>query len=158
MKENNMAHNLDMTNGRANIAFRGSRTDIWHKMGQEMEAGQSIEAWAAAAGLGWSAVKVPAVVALNGDAWDHIAAEKRFLPAPDRAFIVRSDNAGLLGYVSGETDASGYQIVQPRDVLDWFQRYISVDDRFELDVCGSLDGGRRIWATAKYNGDVSRRR
>jgi len=150
-----MSHNLDMTNGRANIAFLGSRNDVWHKMGQEMVAGQSIEDWSKAAGLGWSAVKVPAVVALNGDAWDHIPAEKRFLPAPDRAFIVRSDNAGLLGYVSGETDASGYQIVQPREVLEWFERYIAVDDRFKLDVCGSLDGGRRIWATAKYCGDVS---
>ena len=150
-----MAHNLDMTNGRANIAFRGSRNDIWHKMGQEMEAGQSVEAWAAAAGLGWEAVKVPALIALNGPTFDHIEPAKRMLPAPDRSFIVRSDNAGLLGFVSGETEKEGYQIVQPRDVLDWFQRYISVDDRFELDVCGSLDGGRRIWATAKYNGDVS---
>jgi phage/plasmid-like protein (TIGR03299 family) len=150
-----MSANIDMSNSRANIAFMGSRNDIWHRMGQEMEAGQSIDQWAAAAGLGWSAVKVPAVVALEGNSWDHIDASKRFLPAPDRSFIVRSDTAGLLGYVSGETDNSGYQIVQPREVLEWFERYISVDDRFALDVCGSLDGGRRIWATAKYNGDVS---
>lgn len=150
-----MAHNLDMTNDRANIAFLGSRNDVWHRMGQEMLPGQSIEAWANAAGLGWSAVKVPAIVALNGAAWDHIDAARRFLPAPDRSFIVRSDNAGLLGYVSGETDKTGYQIVQPAEVLDWFQRYIAVDDRFALDVCGSLDGGRRIWATAKYNGDIT---
>jgi len=150
-----MSHNLDMTNGRANIAFLGSRNDVWHRMGQEMVAGQSIEEWSKAAGLGWSAVKVPAVVALSGDAWDHIPAEKRFLPAPNRSFIVRDDNAGLLGYVSGETDSEGYQMVQPREVLDWFDKYIQVDDRFKLDVCGSLDGGRRIWATAKYCGDVS---
>ena len=149
-----MSANLDMSNGRANIAFLGSRNDIWHKMGQQMAAGQSIEDWASAAGLGWSAIKVPAVVALNGDAWDHIPAEKRFLPAPDRSFVVRSDNAGLLGYVSGETEKSGYQIVQPSDVLAWFDKYIAVDDRFALDVCGSLDGGKRIWATAKYNGDL----
>jgi len=149
-----MSANLDMTNGRANIAFLGSRNDIWHRMGQEMAAGQSIEDWATAAGLGWSAIKVPAVVALEGDKWDHIDAAKRFLPAPDRSFVVRSDTAGLLGYVSGETDKTGYQIVQPSDVLSWFDRYIAVDDRFALDVCGSLDGGRRIWATAKYNGDV----
>lgn len=149
-----MAHNLDMSNNRANIAFLGSRNDVWHRMGQEMLPGQSIEAWANAAGLGWNAVKVPAVVALSSPTFDHIDATKRFLPAPDRAFVVRSDNAGLLGYVSGETDSKGYQIVQPSDVLDWFQRYIAVDDRFALDVCGSLDSGKRIWATAKYNGDI----
>jgi phage/plasmid-like protein (TIGR03299 family) len=123
-------------------------------MGQEMVAGQGIDAWAKAAGLGWSAVKVPAVVALEGNAWDHIDAGKRFLPAPDRSFIVRSDNAGLLGYVSGETENQGYQTVQPRDVLEWFERWISVDDRFKLDVAGSLDGGKRIWATAKYADDL----
>jgi len=150
-----MSHGIDMSNNRANIAFLGSRKDIWHKMGQEMLPGQSATAWAAAAGLGFRAVKVPAVVALEGSAWDHIEPGKRFLPAPDRSFIVRSDTAGLLGYVSGETENVGYQIVQPIDVIEWFTKYIEVDDRFELDVCGSLDGGRRIWATAKYNGEVS---
>jgi phage/plasmid-like protein (TIGR03299 family) len=149
-----MSANIDMSNSRANIAFTGSRQDIWHRMGQEMLPGQSIEAWATAAGLGWAAVKVPAIVALQGPQFDHISAEKRFLPAPDRAFIVRSDTAGLLGYVSGEGESDGYRIVQPAEVLDWFQRYISVDDRFTLDVAGSLEGGKRIWATAKYNGNI----
>jgi phage/plasmid-like protein (TIGR03299 family) len=41
-------------------------------------------------------------------------------------------------------------LVQPAEVLDWFQRYISVDDRFALDVAGSLKGGSIIWATATY--------
>lgn len=149
-----MSANIDMSNSRANMAFMGNRKDIWHRMGQEMAPGQTIEQWAQTAGLGWSAVKVPAIVALSGSSWDHIPAERRFLPAPDRAFVVRSDNAGLLGYVSGESETDGYQIVQPADVLDWFQRYIAVDDRFALDVAGSLDGGRRIWATATYNGDI----
>jgi phage/plasmid-like protein (TIGR03299 family) len=149
-----MSANIDMSNARANIAFLGSRNDVWHRMGQEMLPGQSIEAWATAAGLGWTAVKVPALVALNGPAFDHIEPSKRMLPAPDRSFVVRSDNAGLLGYVSGENANSGYQIVQPADVLAWFERYIAVDDRFQLDVCGSLDGGKRIWATARYNGGI----
>src|SRR5215472_12114735 len=99
-----MAHNLDMSNNRANVAFLGSRRDIWHRMGQEMLPGQTIEQWAAAAGLGWQAVKVPAIVSLHGDQFNHIDADKRFLPAPGRSFIVRSDTAGLLGYVSGEEE------------------------------------------------------
>lgn len=143
-----------MTNNRANIAFLGNRNDIWHRMGQQMAAGQSLEDWTAAAGLNWEAIKVPAVAALQGPRFDHIDAAKRFLPVADRAFVVRSDNGGVLGYVSGEGEGQGYQIVQPRDVLDWFQRYIAVDDRFHLDVAGSLDNGKRIWATALYNGGV----
>ena len=121
-----------MTGNRANIAFLGSRNDVWHRMGQEMQPGQSIDAWAAQAGLGWAAVKVPAIISLNGSQFDHIPAANRFLPADDRSFVVRSDNGKLLGYVSGQDETAGYQLVQPADVLDWFQRYISVDDRFQL--------------------------
>lgn len=150
-----MSANLDMSNGRANIAFLGSRKDIWHRMGQEMLPGQTIEEWSAAAGLGWKAVKVPALASLEGSQFDHIEPSRRFLKVDDRAFVVRSDTGSVLGFVSGETSSDGYQIVQPSDVLNWFQRYIAVDDRFALDVCGSLDGGKRIWATARYNGEIS---
>ena len=60
-----MAHNLDMTNGRANMAFIGNRNDIWHRLGQQMTANQSIDDWARAAGLNWEAVKVPAIASLS---------------------------------------------------------------------------------------------
>jgi phage/plasmid-like protein (TIGR03299 family) len=150
-----MSAMIDMTNNRANIAFLGARKDIWHRMGTEMLPGQTIEEWADAAGLGWSAIKVPAIASLEGSRFDHIEPGKRFQKVDDRAFVVRSDTGAILGFVSGEDAGNGYQIVQPGEVLEWFERYISVDDRFVLDVCGSLDGGRRIWATAKYNGDIS---
>jgi phage/plasmid-like protein (TIGR03299 family) len=147
-----MSANIDMSNGRANIAFMGSRNDVWHRMGHEYQPGED---WAVVAGLDWEAIKVPAIAALIGPKFDHIDADKRFAPVPDRSFIVRGDTGSMLGYVSGEDDEDGYRIVQPRGVLDWFDRYIAVDDRFALDVAGSLDGGRRIWATATYNGDIS---
>lgn len=34
----NMSANIDMTNNRANIAFIGSRNDIWHRMGVAIAA------------------------------------------------------------------------------------------------------------------------
>ena len=117
-------HDIDQTNGRANIAFLGKRDDVWHRMGQEMRPGMSIDAWAMAAGLNWRAVKVPALAALTGDQWDHIDASKRFMPVDGQNFLVRSDNGHPLGYVSDR-----YQPVQPADVLAWFDRYIAVDDR-----------------------------
>lgn len=140
-----MAHNLDMTGGRANIAFLGSRNDVWHRMGQEMKDGMSIDAWAKAAGLDWTAKKVPAIAHLDGADFDHLPAESRFAPVPGCKFIARSDTGKTLGWVSDR-----YQPVQPRDVLEWFERYISVDDRFKLDVAGSLKGGAIIWATATF--------
>jgi phage/plasmid-like protein (TIGR03299 family) len=144
-----MSANLDMTTGAAAIAFLGSRNDVWHRQGTEMPADASIDTWATAAGLAWTAHAVPAIAALDGAHFDHIPADKRFHIVEGQRFIVRGDTGHALGYVS-----DGYQIVQPRDVLDWFARYISVDDRFQLDVAGALDGGRTIWATATFNGPV----
>jgi phage/plasmid-like protein (TIGR03299 family) len=142
-----MAYNIDMTNGRANIAFVGSRNDVWHRLGQEMSPGMSIDQWSKAAGLDWTAVKVRAIAALEGSQFDHINAGDRFRKVEERNFVVRSDNGHPLGFVSDR-----YQPVQPRDVLEWFDRYIAVDDRFSLDVAGSLKSGEIIWATATFNG------
>jgi phage/plasmid-like protein (TIGR03299 family) len=140
-----MAHNIDMTNGRANIAFLGSRNDVWHRLGQEMAPGQSIADWAKAAGLEWSAVKVPAIPALVGPQWDHIEPAKRMLPVDGWNFTVRSDTGTALGYGS-----DGRQEVQPLELLEWFDRYVGVDARFHLDCAGSLKGGRIVWATAVF--------
>lgn len=143
-----MAHNIDMTNGRANIAFLGSNKDIWHRLGQEMASGQSTGQWAESAGLAWSAVKVPALADLTGAQFAHLHLTPGHVLTPAveaRNFVVRSDNGHALGYVSDV-----YQPVQPIEVLEWFERYIGVDDRFALDVAGSLKNGEIIWATATY--------
>jgi phage/plasmid-like protein (TIGR03299 family) len=132
------------------MAFTGSRNDIWHRFGEQMGEGETIEQWAKRAGLEWSAVMVPAIAALSGDAFEHIAMDKRFAEVPGQRFLARSDNGHVLGYVS-----DGYQIVQPIDVLEWFRDYISNDSRFQLDVAGVLGAGERVWATAKFNGDLN---
>ncbi len=147
-----MSANIDTSNGRDNVAFLGSRKDVWHHLGQEMVPGMSIEAWAKAAGLDWTAVLVPAYADLRGTCGHD--KELSYLSAlkevPNRFFNVRSDTGHVLGYASDR-----YQNVQPKDVLSWFERYISVDDRFALDVAGSLGQGETIWATATYNGDIT---
>ncbi len=145
-----MAHNIDTSNGQNNIAFLGSRKDIWHRLGQEMEPGMGMQSWASAAGLSWQAVKVPAIANLAGAQFDHLPADTRFREVTDRFFVARSDNGHPLGYVSDV-----YEPVQPLEVLVWFERYISVDDRFHLDVAGSLKQGEIIWATATFKDSLS---
>jgi phage/plasmid-like protein (TIGR03299 family) len=145
-----MAHNLDFSTGKAGFAFIGSRDDIWHRLGQQMQAGMSMEQWARQSGLDWTAIKVPAIAALTDSRFDHIDASERFAQVPDRFFVARSDTAHIL---SPGTVSDVYQPVQPSDLLGWFERYISVDDRFRLDAAGSLLSGEKIWATATFNGD-----
>ena len=44
-----MSHEIDSTKGFSAIAYKG---DVpWHKLGQQMQAGQSIEQWQQAAGM-----------------------------------------------------------------------------------------------------------
>jgi len=147
-----MAHNLDFSNNRANIAFRGSRRDIWHRLGQEMQENMSIEQWAKAAGLDWRAVMVSAYADLSSAEFDHIktAFDPRMILIDNVRHCVRSDTGKHLGVAT-----NGYVPCQPAQLLNWFQQYISVNDKFQLDVAGSLKGGRIIWATAVYNGDLT---
>ena len=35
-KANQMAHNLEMNNGVYSFAFTGERSEIWHRLGQEL--------------------------------------------------------------------------------------------------------------------------
>lgn len=146
-----MAHRIDMSNGRANIAFRGSRNSIWHRLGTEMREGMSINDWAKESGLNWLAVMAQALVDLSGPEFEHLRKD------PNQEFhqlvdgyrhVVRADTGMALGYVS-----DGYKPVQPSELLGWFEEYISVDPRFKLDVAGSLKGGKVIWATAVYDDD-----
>jgi len=145
-----MAHNLDQSNNRYNIAFLGSRNDVWHRHGQEMQPGQSIEAWAKEAGLNWEAIKVPALASLDTSAFSHIPEGKRMVDT-GMYFNARSDTGAVISSALSDRHVN----VQPIDVLNWFDRYVSVDDRFQLDVAGSLRGGAIIWATATFNGAVT---
>lgn len=132
------------------MAFIGDRANIWHRFGEQMQPGESIETWAQRARLDWRAIMVPAIAGLEGEAFEHIPAESRLAVVPGFRFLARSDNGHVLGYVS-----DGYQIVQPSEVLSWFRDYIANDSRFAIDVAGVLGQGERVWATATFNGDLT---
>jgi len=142
-------HEIDMTNGRANIAFRGSRDDIWHRLGTEMAPDMSLDAWAKAAGINWQAVMVPAYRDLRGNEFQHLTNGGLIL-TDNVKHCVRNDNGAPLGVAT-----DGYVAHQPRDLLELLHRYIEQDKRFQMDVAGSLRGGKIIWATATYNGGMT---
>lgn len=145
-----MSHDLDFSNGQWAVAYLGSRDRVWHRLGQEMPEGAPLDQWIKSAGLNWEVRKVPAIAHLAGEDWDHIGMDQRFQAVDGRAFLARSDTGKVLGYASED-----YKTVQPREVFDWFERYIGVDDRFQLDAGGALKGGALIWATAKFREPMS---
>ena len=46
-----MAHNLECKDGSWSFAFTGSRNAIWHKLGQQLPEGATIEECIAASGF-----------------------------------------------------------------------------------------------------------
>lgn len=129
-----MAHELDFSNGQANVAL--AKKGAWHGLGQILEAGQSIEVWAKAAGLTHT---------VNRSTVQYQDSEGSFAAYPNKDVLYRSDTFAPLGVVSND-----YNIVQPADVLDFFAK-LAENNHFELESAGALSGGKRIWAMAKVN-------
>jgi phage/plasmid-like protein (TIGR03299 family) len=143
-----MSHNIENRDGVYSFAFTGERDQIWHRLGQELMTGAGRDEWLNAAGFDYHVEKVPAIASLNSDAFNHIAPELRFVET-DKKFLVRQDNGHVLG-IAGD----GYQVVQPVDVWDWFENYITGDERFHIDAAGVLGSGERLWMTARFNGSL----
>lgn len=135
-----MAHQIDFSNRRANLAYVGETP--WHGLGQVLTQGASIDEWRVAAGMDWRIDRAPAqyrVATASGAAT---------IKVPERDVLYRSDTLSPLGIVS-----DGYREVQPGAVLEFFRDLVTAYD-FTLDVAGCLFGGKRFWALAR-TGDES---
>lgn len=150
MKDDAMAHNLDQSNGQYNVAYLGSRSDVWHHFGQERMEGKSIDEWRVAAGLDFTVIQTPIFTRLDGLDFDHINPADRIVPVENKRALTRNDTGAVLGFAS-----DGYRMHQPAELLGFAERYISVDDRFQLDSAGALWGGAKIWVSAKFNGETT---
>lgn len=126
-----MAHEIDMSNGRENMAYVGQLP--WHGLGQQLEAGADIDQWRIAAGLNWNVNKTPVMY----------PAGQQIHFAEGRNVLYRDDTNVALGIVS-----DGYNVVQPDEVLEFYRDLVE-SQGFELETAGSLRGGKRIWALAK---------
>lgn len=129
-----MAHEIDMSNNRANIAFVGDTP--WHNLGFRLLPDTSIDQWRIAAGLNWEVTK--AVVKFALPTGEDVVME-------DRIGLYRSDTKTPLS-VMGQN----YNIVQPGQILE-FYRDLVAHHGFTLETAGSLKGGKRIWALAKVD-------
>lgn len=123
-----MAHLIDLSNHRANMAFVGQTP--WHGLGTQLPADQPLETWRIAAGLDFTYELAP-VQFLDGETF------------PDRRVIYRSDTRAPLSVVS-----TRYHMVQPGEVLEFF-RDLTEDHGFTIETAGSLKDGAVIWALAK---------
>jgi phage/plasmid-like protein (TIGR03299 family) len=136
---------IDETTGRAAIAYVGKTP--WHSLGQELTPGQPIDVWAREAGINYDVVSTP--VMYSRYLFDQQAGAV-MPPSEDRVMVnrkvlYRSDTGTALSVVG-----NGYKIVQPSEVLEFFEALTTIGG-FELETAGALSDGKRIWALAKVN-------
>jgi phage/plasmid-like protein (TIGR03299 family) len=126
-----MGHDIDESTGEPAIAYVGEKP--WHGLGEKLPESQPIEKWLKAARLEWELDRLPVQYVVEG----------AYQTMEDKFVLARNDTHEALSIVSAD-----YQIVQPREVLE-FYRDLMKDYRYTLETAGALDHGRKVWALAR---------
>lgn len=119
----------------------------WHGLGNPLSPKQPIEVWAKQAGMDWQieAAEVRYVAGSAGST-SSIGTIHAF---PEQRVLYRSDTQAPLSVVS-----SRYQVVQPRDVLEFYRDLTEVGG-FQLETAGVLKDGKKLWALARTGQSVT---
>lgn len=123
-----MAHLIDLSNHRENIAYIGKMP--WHGLGTQLEPNLPLERWRVAAGLDFTYELAP-VQFLDTEIFT------------GQKVVYRSDTRTPISVVSDR-----YHVVQPEQVLEFF-RDLTEDHGFTMETAGSLKEGAVVWALAK---------
>lgn len=133
-----MAHQLEMINGEAQMAYRKSQGLPWHGLGVPVEDDMTPQEMMVAAGLDWSVEKVDTFIRYKGD---NVATGQQAL--------VRSSDGKILTQVG-----PGWNPVQNAEAFEFFTDFVSKGDMI-MDTAGSLNDGRIVWALADVQDSFS---
>lgn len=125
-------HEIDMSNGRANMAYIGDKP--WHGLGAEMEGGADLDQWRIEAGLNYDVSERPAL---------YMDDEGTMIQVPDKKVLVRDDTKYVLSVVG-----QGYKTVQPGEIVEFYRSLID-SAGYQMETMGALQGGKRVWALAR---------
>lgn len=116
----------------------------WHGLGNQLSPKQPLEVWAREAGMDWTieAAEVRYVASGSGN----LGSIHAF---PEQRVLYRSDTKEPLSVVS-----SRYQVVQPKDILEFYRDLTEVGG-FELETAGVLKDGKKLWALARTGQSVA---
>lgn len=125
-----MAHELEIVNGQAMMAYAESEGTPWHGMGVPVRNDMTPAQMMKAAGLNWT-VRKQDMYLDNG------------IKIPGRQALVRSTDSSILDIVGKD-----WNPVQNEDAFEFFSEYVLAGD-MEMNTAGSLFNGTKIWALAK---------
>ena len=127
-----MAHELEMVNGVAQMAYAG---DVpWHGLGKKVSPDLTPLQMLDEAGLNWTVRKQPAFVSIDGES-----------VSIDRSALIRSSDNKILDVVSND-----WNPVQNEEAFEFFNDFIGAGE-MQMHTAGSLKGGTIVWALAKVN-------
>lgn len=127
-----MAHELEMINGQASMAYAG---DVpWHGLGVKVSNDLTPEQMLKAAGLDWTVDPVN-LFAEVGDSK---------LPTGHRA-LVRSSDQKVIDVITND-----WNPVQNSEAFEFFNDFVAAGD-MEMHTAGSLKDGKIVWALAKVS-------
>lgn len=126
-----MAHELEIVNGVAQMAYRSSQGKPWHGLGTPVGDDMTPFEMMKAAGLDWSVEKVDTFIRYKGD---NVKTGQQAL--------VRSTDGKILTQVG-----PGWNPVQNSEAFEFFTDFVSKGDMV-MDTAGSLKEGRIVWALA----------
>lgn len=125
-----MAHNLEMLNGQAQMAYVGETP--WHGLGTQVEADITVDGMIKAAGLDWTVTKAPTFFRIG----DKEVETGKFA-------LVRENDNKFLSNVSGS-----WEPCQNVDAFSVFEEFVDRNE-LEMNTAGSLKGGQIVWGLAK---------
>jgi phage/plasmid-like protein (TIGR03299 family) len=130
-----MAHELEMVNGLAQMAYRSSAGKPWHGLGNPVSDEMTPQEMLEAAGLDWRVVKADTFARME------INGEMRELPTGQQALIRETDGKVLTQV------GPGWNPMQNSEAFDFFREFVAAGD-MTMDTAGSLKGGQLVWALA----------
>jgi phage/plasmid-like protein (TIGR03299 family) len=139
-----MAHNLEIVDGVAQIAYAGETP--WHNLGKKVPHDLTPEQMCKAAGLDWEVEKEAAFLPLNG---------KKHLSRA--GFLVRKANGRNIKEDSILThlpNMSTWHEYQNAAGFAFFNEFIATGN-MHMDVAGALGNGSIVWSLAKFTESFS---
>ena len=126
-----MAHELEMVNGVASMAYRESKGVPWHGLGVPVSDDMTPIEMMKAANLDWTVSKQKSFIELNGEKIE-----------TGQEALVRDTDGKILTNVSGN-----WKPCQNLEAFEFFTDFVSNGDMV-MDTAGSLKDGQMVFAAA----------
>lgn len=129
-----MAHELEIKDGQAQMAYTKSGGVPWHGLGVPVDDNLSAQEMMKVAGLDWKVRESETFADFDGE----------LVPTGMKALVRESDKKVLTQV------GKNWNPVQNEEAFEFFKEFVD-EGHMQMETAGALKGGRLVWALAKIN-------